>query len=117
MCELPDERTWCVIFGDKVSKVVPPEGSQVTSAWGRGHGWVGGGKEGYHRVPQPQHPAHLGLAEFNPSAAAWSLGFSSWRGLISGEQALWTEQTRVLKRNSSFYKSPLWDPAPKSYVC
>ena len=29
-------------------------------------------------------------------------------GLVSGEQALWTEQTRVLKRNSSFYKSPLW---------
>lgn len=33
-------------------------------------------------------------------------------GLISGEQALWTEQTRVLKRNSSFYKSPLWGTQP-----
>ena len=75
----------------------------------KGHGWVGGGRRATTEVPTAWAPCSPGTWLSSTPVLQPGLWDSlPGEGLVSGEQALWTEQTRVLKRNSSFYKSPLW---------
>lgn len=75
----------------------------------KGHGWVGGGRRATTEVPTAWAPCSPGTWLSSTPVLQPGLWDSlPGEGLVSGELALWTEQTRALKRNSSFYKSPLW---------
>ena len=74
---------------------------------------MGGGRRATTEVPTAWAPCSPGIWLNPPPVLQPGLWDSlPGEGLVSGTQALWTEQTRVLKRDSSFYKSPVWGTQP-----